>query len=101
MGEPSALRQVAVAVLFFVVDLALIASLVRIYGWTGWADTWDPVNAPEAPGIAWRAVWILAGGAVVTGVGLLVLRWRIPAAVQVSILGAGSVLFACLAVRGA
>ncbi|MFB8414135.1 hypothetical protein ACFC63_01285 [Streptomyces albidoflavus] len=100
MGEPSTLRQVAVAVLLFVVDLALIASLVWIYGWTGWADNWDPGNAPEAPGIAWRAVWILAGGAVVTGVGLFVLRWRIAGAVQVSVLGAGSILFAYLAVRG-
>ncbi|MEY6567054.1 hypothetical protein AB8B12_19385 [Streptomyces sp. PGLac3x] len=100
MGEPSPLRQVAVAVLLFVVDLVVIASLVYIYGWAGWADSWDPVNPPEAPGIAWWEVWILAGGAVVTGVGLFVLRWRIPGAVQVSVLGIGAILFAHLAVRG-
>ncbi|MET7506927.1 hypothetical protein [Streptomyces albidoflavus] len=100
MGEPSPLRQVAVAVLLFVVDLVVIASLVYIYGWAGWADNWDPANPPEAPGIAWWAVWILAGGAVATGVGLFVLRWRIPGAVQLSVLGLGAILFAHLAVRG-
>lgn len=99
MSEPSTLRQAAVAVLLLIGDLAVIAWLIWTYAWTGWRDGWNPQDVSTAPGVAWRAVWILAAGAVVTGVGLLALRWRIPGATQFFVLGVGAVLFAYWAVR--
>lgn len=99
MSEPSALRQIAVAVVLLIADLAVIAWFLWSCSWTGWRDNWNPQDVPEAPRIAWRAVWILAGAAAVTGVGLVALRWRISGVVQLSVLGVGVVIFACLAVR--
>ncbi|WP_406100862.1 hypothetical protein OG698_01105 [Streptomyces sp. NBC_01003] len=99
MSEPSALRQIAVAVVLLIVDMAVIAWFLWSYAWIGWRDGWNPQDVPEAPRVAWRAVWILVGAAVVTGVGLVALRWRISGAVQLSVLGIGALLFVYLAVR--
>ncbi|MFC9534386.1 hypothetical protein ACFT38_28150 [Streptomyces sp. NPDC056975] len=99
MSEPSDLRQIAVAVVLLIVDLAVIAWFLWSYSWTGWRDGWNPQDVPEAPRIAWRAAWILAGAVAVTGVGLVALRWRISGTVQLSVLGIGAALFVYLAVR--
>ncbi|MFD3474002.1 hypothetical protein [Streptomyces sp. NPDC058695] len=99
MSEPSALRQIAVAVVLLIVDLAVIAWFLWSYSWIGWRDGWNPQEVPAAPRIAWRAAWILAGGALVTGCGLLALRWHISGVLQLSVLGVGAVLFLYLAVR--
>ncbi|WP_394329332.1 hypothetical protein [Nocardiopsis sp. CNR-923] len=79
----------------------VIAWLVLIqYGMAGWADSYDSGNPPRAPQEALRGMWILAGGAVVTGGGLLALGWRIPGLVQLVVLGVGAGLLAYLAARG-
>ncbi|MCC5032610.1 DUF6234 family protein [Streptomyces sp. WAC 00631] len=95
-SEPSTGRQVGVSMALLVIDLMVIAWLLFRYGMAGWADGYDPGNPPDAPGEALRGVWILAGGAVVTGGGLLRLRWRIPGIVQLVVLGAGAGLLALL-----
>jgi hypothetical protein len=46
-----------------------------------------------------RAMWWTAGGALVTGGGLLASRWRIPGAVQIVVLGVGALQFHSLAAR--
>ncbi|MEU5399746.1 DUF6234 family protein [Streptomyces sp. NPDC005963] len=94
-GEPSTGEQLVVSVALLVVDLMVVAYLLFRYGMTGWADTYDSGNPPDAPREALRGMWLLAGGAVVTGGGLLVRGWRIPAVVQLVVLGAGAGL-ACL-----
>ncbi|MFD3475881.1 hypothetical protein [Streptomyces sp. NPDC058695] len=99
MSEPSTLRQIAVAVVLLIVDLAVIAWFLWSYSWIGWKDGWNPQNAPEAPRVAWRAVWILGVAAVVTGGGLFALGWRISGVVQLSVLGIGVLIFAYCAVR--
>nr|WP_314225264.1 DUF6234 family protein [Streptomyces sp. DSM 40713] len=100
-GEPSTGEQVGVGVAFLVIDLMLIAYLVFIrYGMTGWADAYDSGNPPDAPREALRGMWLLVGGAVVTGGGLVVLGWRIPGVVQLIVLGVGAGLLACFAARG-
>ncbi|CAL9303172.1 hypothetical protein SUDANB148_03608 [Streptomyces sp. SudanB148_2056] len=83
---------------FLVIDLLVIAYLLFIrYGMTGWADAYDGHNPPDAPKEALRGMWLLIGGAVVTGGGLLALGWRIPGVVQLVVLGVGAGLLACLA----
>ncbi|MFV8183956.1 DUF6234 family protein [Streptomyces sp. AF1B] len=100
-GDPSTGEQVGVSVALLVIDLMVVAYLLFIrYGMTGWADGYDSGNPPEAPGEALRGMWLLAGGAVVSGGGLLVLGWRIPGVVQLVVLGTGAGLLACLAARG-
>ncbi|MFI8793396.1 hypothetical protein [Streptomyces sp. NPDC055105] len=99
MSEPSALRQIAVVVVLLIIDLAAIAWFLWSYAWIGWRDGWNPQDVPESSRGAWRAVWILAASAVVTGGGLLALRWRIPGAVQLSVLSAAVVVFGYLAAR--
>ncbi|MFC4498907.1 MULTISPECIES: DUF6234 family protein [Streptomyces] len=99
-GEPSTGEQVGVSVALLVIDLAVIAWLWFRYGMTGWADSYDQGNPPSAPKEALRGMWLLAGGAVVTGGGLLVLGWRIPGVVQLVVLGVGAGLLACFAARG-
>ncbi|MBQ0982983.1 hypothetical protein KBZ10_00175 [Streptomyces sp. F63] len=94
--KPSIGRQAGVGVALLVIDLMVIAWLLFRYGMTGWADGYDPGNPPDAPGEALRGTWILAVGAVVTGGGLLFLRWRIPGTVQLVVLGAGAALLAFL-----
>ncbi|MFD5632950.1 hypothetical protein ACFWJM_02190 [Streptomyces sp. NPDC127077] len=94
-AEPYIGAQVMIGVLLLAVDLAYIAGLWFAYGFAGWTD--DGGIAPEAQMFAWRTTWYLAGGAVVTGGGLLVLRWRIPGAVQLIVLGIGALEFHSLA----
>ncbi|MEV0050854.1 DUF6234 family protein [Saccharopolyspora shandongensis] len=96
-SKPSIGQQVGVGVGLFLIDLMVIAWLLYGYGITGWADNFDGVNAPKAPQVALQAVWLLAGGAVVTGGGLLALRWRISGTVQLLILSGGAGAFALLA----
>lgn len=100
-GEPSTGEQVGVSLAFLVIDLMVIAYLVFIrYGMTGWADAYDSSNPPDADGEALRGMWLLAGGAVVTGGGLLILGWPIPGVVQLIVLGVGAGLLAGFAARG-
>jgi hypothetical protein len=99
-GEPSTGEKVGVSVALLVIDLAVIAWLVFRYGMTGWADGYDQGNPPSAPKEALRGMWLLVGGAVVTGGSLLVLGWRIPGVVQLVVLGVGAGLLACFAARG-
>ncbi|MER5469278.1 hypothetical protein ABZX90_20520 [Streptomyces sp. NPDC002935] len=96
---PSSGLQVVIGALLLVVDLLVIAWLLYGYGITGWADSYDEGNAPEAPGVAWQGMWILVGGAVVTGGGLLALRLRITGSVQLIVLGIGALMFHSLAAR--
>ncbi|MFJ8147692.1 hypothetical protein ACIQ6R_21875 [Streptomyces sp. NPDC096048] len=80
------------------IDLMVIAWLVLIqYGMAGWADSYNGGAPPSAPKEALRGMWLLAGGAVITGGGLLALRWRLPGIVQLVVLGAGAVLLAYFA----
>ncbi|MEV6005039.1 hypothetical protein AB0M25_38960 [Streptomyces griseomycini] len=97
VNNPSTGLQVGVSVALLVVDLLVLVGLLYGFGIYGWADGFNGGNAPEAPGFAWRAMWFLAGGAAVTGGGLLALRWPVPGTVQLLTLGGGAVLFACLA----
>ncbi|GAA3503049.1 hypothetical protein GCM10019016_101590 [Streptomyces prasinosporus] len=99
-SEPSIGPQIGVSVALLVIDLMVIAWLVFIrYGMTGWADSYDSNNPPSAPKEALRGMWLLVGGAVVTGGGLLALQWRIPGTVQLVVLGVGAGLLASLATR--
>ncbi|MFJ9177085.1 hypothetical protein [Streptomyces sp. NPDC102360] len=97
---PSAHQQAAVTVVLVIADVSVVAWLFWGYAWTGWADTWDQNNAPVAPRVAWRAVWILAGVALVTGIGLLALGWRTAGVIQLSVLDFCGTLFAYWAIRG-
>ncbi len=97
MNNPSTGRQVGASVALLVIDLLAMAWLLYGYGISGWADSLNGGNAPEAPDFARRAMWFLAGGAAVTGGGLLALRWHIPGTVQLLILGCGAGAFAYLA----
>ncbi|MGW3361216.1 DUF6234 family protein [Streptomyces bungoensis] len=99
VSEPLIGQQVGVSVALLVIDLMMIAWLLYGYGMTGWADSYDSSNPPSAPKAALRGMWILLGGAGVTGGGLFVLRWRISGIVQLVVLGIGAGLFACLAAR--
>ncbi|MEU5538970.1 DUF6234 family protein [Streptomyces sp. NPDC020362] len=92
-------RQVAVSSALLVIDLVVIARLVFGYGMTGWADSYDSVNPPSAPKVARQGMWVLVAGAIVTGGGLLALRWRIPGMVQLVVLGVGACLLAHLAAQ--
>ncbi|MGW3635414.1 hypothetical protein ACWD7F_35645 [Streptomyces sp. NPDC005122] len=89
--------QVMLGVLLLAVDLVYVAGLWFAQGMAGWTD--DGSIAPEAQMFAWRAMWYLAGGAVVTSGGLLALRWHIPGRVQLTVLGIGALEFHSLAVR--
>jgi hypothetical protein len=96
-SEPYIGAQVMVGVLLLAVDLAYIAGLWFFYGFAGGTD--DGSIAPATQMFAWRTMWYLAGGAVVTGGGLLALRWRIPGVVQLIVLGIGAIEFHSLAAR--
>ncbi|MGC0344312.1 hypothetical protein RKD20_009346 [Streptomyces sp. SLBN-8D4] len=94
---PSIGQQVGVSLALLVLDLMVIAWLVFRYGMTGWADSYDQDNLPGAPKMAWQGMWLLVGGAVVTGGCLLALRWRTPGIMQLTVLGVGAGLLAALA----
>ncbi|WP_406369348.1 hypothetical protein OG788_05570 [Streptomyces sp. NBC_00647] len=96
-SEPYIGAQVMVGVLLLAVDLVYIVGLWYVHGFAGWTD--DGSIAPEAQKFAGRAMWYLAGGVVVTGGGLLALRWRIPGVVQFIVLGIGALEFHSLAAR--
>lgn len=89
-SSPSTGRQVALSVVLLVIDLAAIAWLVVRYTMMTWADGLEPVHPPRAPKEALRGTCLLAGGAIVTGCGLLALRWRIPGVMQLVVLGIGA-----------
>lgn len=76
-----------------------IAWSVYGVGVAGWADSYesDGVAPSSASQAASQALWLLGGGAVLTGGGLLALGWRIPGIVQLIVLGGGAVLVSSLA----
>ncbi|WP_329549584.1 DUF6234 family protein [Streptomyces sp. NBC_01356] len=94
VGKPSTSQQVGVSVALLLVDLMVIAWLLYGYGMTGWADSYDESNPPDAPQVARQSMCFLVGGAVVTGGGLLALGWRISGIVQLLLLGGGAGVFA-------
>ncbi|MDA5142341.1 hypothetical protein PEM37_12555 [Streptomyces sp. AD681] len=99
--EPSTGAQVGVSAALLVIDVVVIAWLVFIqYGMAGWADSYNGGAPPSAPKEALRGMWLLVGGAVVTGGGLLALGWRLPGVVQLIVLGVGAVLLGYFAAHG-
>jgi hypothetical protein len=97
-GDPSTGAQVGVSVALLVIDLMVIAWSVFVqYGMAGWADSYNDGAPPSAPKEALRGMWLLAGGAVITGGSLLASGWRLPGMVQLVVLGAGAVLLASFA----
>ncbi|MGW0865615.1 hypothetical protein [Streptomyces koelreuteriae] len=82
-----------------VIDFMVIAWSVYGYGIAGWADSYesDGVRPTSASRAASHAAWLLGGGAVLTGGGLLALGLRIPGVVQLVVLGGGAVYFSSLA----
>ncbi|MEI7033688.1 DUF6234 family protein [Streptomyces pratensis] len=96
--RPSTGEQIGVSVALLVLDLMAIAWLVLInYGMAGWADSYNGGNPPTAPQEALRGMWLLAGGAVITGGGLLARGWRLPGIVQLVVLGSGALVLAYFA----
>lgn len=94
-NKPSTGQQIGVSVALLVIDFLIIAWTVYSYGMAGWADSYDSDSASpsRASGVASQASWLLVGGAVVTGGGLLALGWRIPGIVQLFVLGGAAALF--------
>lgn len=101
-NEPSTGRQIGVSLALLVVDFMLIAWSVYSVGMAGWADSYesDGVVPTGASRAASEALWLLCGGAVLTGGGLLALGWRIPGTVQLLVLGGGALLVSSLAAGG-
>ncbi|MDQ0750049.1 hypothetical protein QF034_004280 [Streptomyces africanus] len=98
-NEPSTGRQIGVSLALLVIDFMLIAWSVYAVGIAGWADSYesDGVAPSSASRAASQASWLLGGGAVLTGGGLLALRWHIPGIVQLVVLGGGALLVSSLA----
>ncbi|MGW0916178.1 hypothetical protein ACWD1Z_31235 [Streptomyces sp. NPDC002784] len=101
-NEPSTGQQIGVSVALLVIDFMLIAWSVYGVGMAVWADSYEsdgvvPLSASRA---ASQALWLLGGGAVLTGGGLLALGWRVPGIVQLVVLGGGAVLVSSLAAGG-
>jgi hypothetical protein len=93
--EPSTGQQIAVSVALLVIDFMVIACAVYVYGMTGWAESYDSdsTSPSSASGVALQASWLLVGGAVVTGGGLLAKGWRIAGIMQLVVLGGAAALF--------
>ncbi|MBC2876500.1 MULTISPECIES: DUF6234 family protein [Streptomyces] len=98
-ARPSIGQEIGLSLALLLLDLMVMAWFFYGYGITAWADGYDTPNAPEAPGVARQAMWVLAGGAVVTGGGLLALRRPVAGAFQLLVLGTGAAFFADLASR--
>ncbi|MGW1539386.1 hypothetical protein ACWCPM_03690 [Streptomyces sp. NPDC002309] len=98
--EPSTSQQIGVSVALLVIDLMVIAWVMYGYGLAGWADSYQSDSPSSASRVASQASWLLGGGAVLTGGGLLALGWRIPGVVQLVVLGGGAALFSSLAAGG-
>ncbi|MFJ1974271.1 hypothetical protein ACIO93_37240 [Streptomyces sp. NPDC087903] len=98
-NRPSTGQQIGVGLALLLIDLLVLAWLLYGYGMTGWADTYDEPNPPDAPQVARQAMCFLAAGAVVTGGGLLALGRRISGTVQLLLLGGGAGAFALFAAR--
>ncbi|MEU5465228.1 hypothetical protein ACH41C_30035 [Streptomyces althioticus] len=90
--------QIGVSVALLLVDLMLIAGSVYCVGIAGWADSYesDGSAASGASQTAAQAMWLLGGGAVLTGGGLLALGWRTPGIVQLVVLGVGAALVSAM-----
>ncbi|MFE1944881.1 hypothetical protein [Streptomyces massasporeus] len=101
-NEPSTGRQIGVSLALLVIDFMLIAWSVYGVGIAGWADSYesDGVVPTSASRAASQALWLLCGGAVLTGGGLLALGWRIPGIVQLVVLFGGAVLVSSMASAG-
>ncbi|MFF8872411.1 hypothetical protein [Streptomyces massasporeus] len=101
-NRPSTGRQIGVSVALLVIDFMLIAWSVYGVGLAGWADSYesDGVAPTSASRAASQALWLLCGGAVLTGGGLLALGWRIPGIVQLVVLCGGAVLVSSMAAGG-
>ncbi|NEE06920.1 hypothetical protein G3M58_10745 [Streptomyces sp. SID7499] len=101
-NEPSTGRQIGVSLALLVIDFMLIAWSVYSVGMAGWADSYesDGVVPTGASRAASEALWLLCGGAVLTGGGLFALGWRIPGTVQLLVLGGGALLVSSLAAGG-
>ncbi|MEU0892999.1 hypothetical protein [Streptomyces massasporeus] len=101
-NRPSTGGQIGVSLALLAIDFMLIAWSVYSVGIAGWADSYesDGVVPTSASGAASQALWLLCGGAVLTGGGLLALGWRIPGTVQLLVLGGGAVLVSSLAAGG-
>ncbi|MEU1849529.1 hypothetical protein ABZ499_09700 [Streptomyces sp. NPDC019990] len=99
---PSSGQQIGVSVILLVIDFMVIAWVVYGYGISGWADSYesDSADATSASRAAGQTAWLLGGGAVLTGGGLLALGWRIPGVVQLVVLGGGALQFSSLAAGG-
>ncbi|MET8829381.1 hypothetical protein ABZX40_26000 [Streptomyces sp. NPDC004610] len=97
---PSGGAQAAACAALLPLDALLIAWLWLRWGITGWGDAYDPDNPAEAPRLARQAMWILLGGAGLTGGGLLALRWRAPGVLQLIVLGGAGALAAGFAGTG-
>ncbi|MFC4517595.1 hypothetical protein [Streptomyces ehimensis] len=97
--RPSIGQEVGLSLALLLLDLMVVFWLFYGYGITAWADGYDTPNSPEAPGVARQAAWVLAGGAVVTGTGLIALRRPIAGTFQLLVLGTAVTFFADLASR--
>ncbi|MFI0742280.1 hypothetical protein ACH4PU_30040 [Streptomyces sp. NPDC021100] len=98
-ARPSIGQEVGLSLALLLLDLLVMAWLFYGYGITAWADGYATPGSREAPGVARQAVWVLAGGAVVTGGGLLALRRPVAGAFQLLVLGTAAAFFADLASR--
>ncbi|MEU3931225.1 hypothetical protein AB0E85_04095 [Streptomyces sp. NPDC029044] len=85
--------------MLLVIDFLVIALMVYGYGMAGWADGYesDGVMPTAASQAASEAAWLLGGGAVLTGGGLLAVGWRIPGVVQLVVLGVAAASFSSMA----
>ncbi|MFJ4281861.1 hypothetical protein [Streptomyces massasporeus] len=100
--RPSTGGQIGVSLALLVIDFMLIAWSVYSVGIAGWADSYEsdgvvPTSASRAES---QALWLLCGGAVLTGGGLLALGWRIPGTVQLVVLFGGAVLVSSMTAGG-
>ncbi|MEQ8145827.1 hypothetical protein [Streptomyces sp. OP7] len=96
--EPSTGPQIGVGVALLLVDLMLIAGSVYCVGMAGWAVGYESGGSAVsgAAQTAAQAMWLLGGGAVLTGGGLLALGWRVPGIVQLVVLGVGAALVSAM-----